>query len=76
MLFSSCDDGFDCFKSTGKTITEQRLLPVFNKIDLSDNVDLNIEYGITMGIISDERYERAKGELLSRWAKVELFGHE
>jgi hypothetical protein len=41
-----------------------------------DAFDLNIEYGITMGIISDERYERAKGELLSRWAKVELFGHE
>jgi hypothetical protein len=28
-----------------------------------------------MGIISDERYERAKGELLRRWAKDELFGH-
>jgi hypothetical protein len=40
-----------------------------------DAFDLNIEYGITMGIISDDRYERAKGELLRRWAKEELFGH-
>ena len=45
MLFVSCDDGFDCFKSTGKTVTEQRVLQAFNKIDLSDNVDLKIEYG-------------------------------
>ena len=47
MLVSSCDDGFDCFKSTGKTVTEQRFLSKFNKIDLGDNVDLNIEYGIS-----------------------------
>lgn len=42
-----------------------------------DVFDLNIEYGITVGVISDERYERAKCELLGRWAKEELFvvGH-
>ena len=40
-----------------------------------DAFDLNIEYGITMGIISDERYNLAKCELLRRWAKDELFGH-
>lgn len=45
-IFSSCQDGFDCFKSTGKTVTEERFLAVFNKIDLGDNVDLNIEYGV------------------------------
>lgn len=38
-----------------------------------DVFDLNIEFGITMGIISDERYQRAKCELLGRWAKEELF---
>lgn len=41
-----------------------------------DVFHLNIEYGITMGAISDERYERAKCELLSRWSKQELFGKE
>lgn len=37
-----------------------------------DAFDLNIEYGITMGIISDERYNLAKFELLKRWANVEF----
>lgn len=41
-----------------------------------DVFHLNIEYGITMGVISDEIYERAKWELLRRWSKQELFGHE
>ncbi len=41
-LFSSCQksDPIDCFKSTGKDITETRDASYFNKIVLEDNVNL------------------------------------
>jgi len=56
-------------------------LPNFSKMSVSEYVDfielraihlgvdvfdLNIEYCFEMGVISNERYERAKGEILRR----------
>ena len=48
-LFSSCkkDHLFDCFTSTGKTITVQRQVSYFNQIDTYNNVNLVIHTGAT-----------------------------
>src|SRR6185436_7986633 len=46
-VFSSCkkDHLFDCFKSTGKTITVDRPAAAFNRIDMKNNVDLVVHFG-------------------------------
>lgn len=39
------DHLFDCFKSTGNEITEERTVGEFDKIELRDNVNLNVHPG-------------------------------
>ncbi|MFI5218264.1 MAG: head GIN domain-containing protein [Bacteroidia bacterium] len=42
MILTSCnkDHLFDCLKSSGKTITAERSIPAFSKIEMENNVDL------------------------------------
>ena len=48
ILFSSCkkEHMFDCFKDTGKTISADRPVNPFNRIDIQNNVDLVVHFGI------------------------------
>jgi hypothetical protein len=48
-LFSSCkkEHLFDCFKSSGKTITVQRAVSYFNQIDTYNNVNIILHSGAT-----------------------------
>ena len=44
-LFFACEDVLECFTSSGNVILEEREISGFTKINLTDNVDLLIEYG-------------------------------
>ncbi|MBT8196357.1 MAG: DUF2807 domain-containing protein, partial [Bacteroidia bacterium] len=47
LKFVSCEDGFDCLKPTGKTITEERALAFFDRMNITGNVNVQIEYGVS-----------------------------
>lgn len=45
LLASACQDAGECLQSTGSLESETRLLEAFNRIDLSDDIDLIIHPG-------------------------------
>lgn len=56
----------DCFKSTGKIVTEQRVIAAFNAIDLYDNIDLNYHYS------TKYKLEVTAGENLQEQIKTKI----